>query len=462
VLKDTFGIAQQVGHQHDWNRMEILAIDNRIRHVVNGRLVCDWSDPFPDRCGTGPIGLQLHSNQVPQEVQWRGLVVTENPENRLVTATSRDMGLIFDGVPAESGMDGAKLDLIHGWSQQLVDTHQAAGVVTLVARRGRVVHFDATGRAALDGDRPMQRETVFAIASMTKPITAAALMILQDERKLQLDEPVSKYLPEFKDLKMGGGVRPAHEFTLRHCLNHTNGLVGEQLRIGELAAAVEPLAQAELAFAPGTRYQYGAGLSVVGRVVEVVSGQRFEDFLSDRIFRPLQMNETTFRPSSEQQQRMARLYEPRADGQGLQPSDHWLFDFAADRAVQPSGGLFSTAADIARFHQMMLNGGELQSQRILSSSAVRQMTSIQTGNIRENLPPGAAWGLGFSVVHTSTNSHAASSPGAFGHGGAFGTVAWADPRQELFVVLMVARQNFGDQRNLRAELQKLARGAVIE
>ncbi|MDA0657818.1 MAG: serine hydrolase [Planctomycetota bacterium] len=462
VLEDKLGIARRVGKQHDWNQMEILAIGNRIRHVVNGQLVADWSDPLPAECDSGPIGLQLHSNQAAQEVQWRGLILTEDPQDKLVTAASRDLGLQFEGNPAESGLDATRLSEIGNWARKLVDDQQASGVVTLVARRGRVVHWDAVGKADIAGGRDMTRDSVFAIASMTKPMTAAAVMILQDEGKLQLDEPVSMYLPAWKDLKMVGGRKPTHEITLRHCLNHTNGLVGDQENSGSLATAIEHLTKKELAFAPGTQWQYGAGLSVAGRVVEVVSGQKFEQFLLERIFQPLQMNETTFTPSLDLQKRLALLYQPTSDRKGLQPGSHWLLDLTGERPPNPSGGLFSTASDVAKFYQMMLNGGELSGTRVLSAAATRQMTSVQTGNLKDNLPHGAGWGYGFSVVHTSADTYSACSPGSFGHGGAFGTVSWADPRQEMLVILLVSRQNFAEERNLRAEIQELARDAIVQ
>jgi hypothetical protein len=211
IYGDTLGIARRVGKQHDWNRMEIVATGRRIRHVVNGQLVADWSDPQPELCETGPIGLQLHSNSVPQEVQWRGLILTENPQNVLVTATSRDAGLVAGGKPAESGMDDKALSKIGERMKDFVAAKQISGAVTLVARRGRVVHLDAVGQADVAGGRDMAKDSVFAIASMTKPITAAAVMILLDEGKLKLDDPVSKYIPTFQQTTLADGNKPARE-----------------------------------------------------------------------------------------------------------------------------------------------------------------------------------------------------------------------------------------------------------
>ncbi|MBI3464961.1 MAG: serine hydrolase, partial [Planctomycetes bacterium] len=329
IFQDKLGVAQRVGKQHDWNRMEILATGRRIRHVINGRLVADWSDPQPELCETGPIGLQLHSNNLPQEVHFRGLILTENPEDRLVTAESRDAGLLLEGNPAESGMDPEALKGIGERMRAFVAAKQMAGAVTLVARRGRVVHVEPVGKADIAAGRDMANDTLFAIASMTKPITAAAVMILHDEGRLKLDDLVSKYIPAFKDTALATG-KPAREITIRDCLTHTSGLSSDQRNQGTLANTVELLAKSPLAFEPGSKWQYGPGLSVAGRVVEVVSGKPFDQFLSERIFLPLEMKDTSFRPTPDQAQRLARLYQPTADKKGLEPGMHWLFDLSPD------------------------------------------------------------------------------------------------------------------------------------
>lgn len=461
IYQDTQGVARR-GKQHDWNRMEILAIGNRIRHVINGQLVADWSDPEPELCQSGPLGLQLHSNTVPQEVQWRGLILVENPQDVLVTANSHDAGLIMDGKPAESGLDAEALTRIDDRMREFAAAGQLSGAVTLVARRGRVVHRGATGLADLATGREMTPDTLFAIASMTKPITAAAVMILVDEGKLDLNDPVSKYIPAFKQTKLSGGKSPAREITVRDCLRHTSGLVSDQRNVGTLANTAEQLAQSELAFEPGAKWQYGPGLSVAGRVVEVVSGLPFEQFLTQRIFEPLGMQQTTFHPSAEQQKQMAKVYQPSGDKQELEPVAHWLLEVSPDRSPNPSGGLFSTAGDLVRFYQMVLSGGELNGTRILSGEAVREMTSLQTGDLATGFTPGNGWGLGFCLVREPQGATAMLSSGTYGHGGAFGTQGWIDPRQEMIFVLLIGRQNFGngDGSDVRAEFQRLAVEAV--
>jgi len=313
----------------------------------------------------------------------------------------------------------------------------------------------------------MAKDTVFAIASMTKPMTAAAVLILQDEGKLKLDDPISKYIPAFKDAKLADGQLPPREMTIRDCLRHTNGLVSDQRNIGTLANTADELAKSKLAFAPGTKWLYGPGLSVAGRVVEIVSGQSFDQFLSKRIFQPLEMNETSFHPTAEQLKRLALLYQPTADKKDLEPGKHWLFDVSSDTSPNPSGGLYSTATDLAKFYQMILNGGELstgtgratfEGKRILSADAVKEMTSLQTEELA-TVAPGVTWGLGFSVV-TKPGTGTTLSAGSYGHGGAFGTQGWIDPERELIIVFLIARQNFSEGPDLRAEIQRLAVEAI--
>ena len=461
IFGDILGDARRVGKQHDWNRMEILAIGRRIRHVVNGQFVADWSDPQPELCETGPIGLQLHSNSVPQEVQWRGLILTENPQDTLVTAVCQDAVLIA-GNAAGTGMDAPALAKIDDKMKEFVAAKQISGAVTLVARRGRVVHLGAVGKADVAGGRDMAKDSLFAIASMTKPITAAAVMILVDEGKLKLDDPVSKYIPAFQQTTLADGSKPTREIIVRDCLRHTNGLVSDQKNVGTLAETAEFLAKSKLAFEPGSKWQYGPGLSVAGRVVEVVSGKSFDQFLAERIFTPLDMKETSFRPTADQQKRLAKLYQPTADKKDIEPGTHWLFDMSPDVTPNPSGGLYSTAADIVRFYQMELNGGELNGKRILSADAVKQMTSLQSGELQTGFTPGNGWGLGFCLVREPQGPTQMVSAGTFGHGGAFGTQSWADPVKEMIFILMVARQNFGsgDGSDIRADFQKLAVEAV--
>lgn len=364
--------------------------------------------------------------------------------------------------PAEVGMDAAALARIDDRVREFVDARQIAGAVTLVARRGQLVHLGAVGQADIAAAREMTPDTVFAIASMTKPITAAAVMILQDAGKLKLDDPLSKYLPAFAETRLLDDSKPKREVTIRDCLRHTNGLVSDQRNIESLANTAEHLARSKLAFEPGSKWQYGPGLSVAGRVVEVVSGMSFDKFLAEKIFIPLEMKDTTFHPASSQQPRLARLYQPTADKQDLEPGKHWLFEVDEKTSPNPSGGLFSTARDMVRFYQMVLNAGELNGRRILSAEAVRQMTTLQTGELETGFTPGNGWGLGFCLVQRPQGPSEMLSAGSYGHGGAFGTQGWIDPERKMIYVLLIQRQNFGnaDGSDLRAEFQRLAAAAV--
>ncbi len=344
-----------------------------------------------------------------------------------------------------------------------VENHQISGAVTLVAKDGDVVHLEAAGLADVDSNRPMKKDTLFAIASMTKPITSTALMILQEEGRLALSDPVSNYIPAFKDVKLNGKP-PARPITIFDCITHTSGVGGSQQNQGTLAETVDALAAQPMKFEPGEKWQYSPGITVCGRVVEVVSGVPFEDFLNDRIFRPLGMKDTTFQPTPEQAKRIATIYKPGDDGNSIQATDHWLSKVSEDRSPNPSGGLFSTAADIARFYQMILNGGELDGKRIISKDAIGEMTRIQTGDLVTGFTPGNGWGLGWCVVREPQGVTEMLSPGTCGHGGAFGTQSWLDPQRKMIFVLMIQRTAFGngDASDVRGTFQRMAVEALCQ
>jgi CubicO group peptidase (beta-lactamase class C family) len=365
--------------------------------------------------------------------------------------------------PSAVGMDEARLATI----AQRMGTHvaegQASGVVTLVARDGKVVSLNAVGLADLETNRPMQPDTIFAIASMTKPIAATALMILKDEGRVALDDPVAKYLPEFGAVQFQGQP-PERPITLRDVMTHTAGLGGSQQNEGTLAETAAAIARRPLLFQPGEKWSYSPGLTVCGRVVEVVAGQPFEQFLDQRIFKPLGMKDTTFFPNEAQQPRLARLYKPGTQPGTLERATHWLSDLGDDRTPNPSGGLFSTAADMACFYQLILDNGRCGGQQIVSADSVQEMTRCQTGDLTTGFTEGNCWGLGWCVVRQPQGVSAMLSPGTYGHGGAFGTQGWVDPRRKMIFVLMVQRTGFGnsDAADLRRDLQQAAVDAVID
>jgi CubicO group peptidase (beta-lactamase class C family) len=362
--------------------------------------------------------------------------------------------------------------------QGFVEDGTISGAVTLVAHKGEIVSLEAVGLAEIANKKTMRPDSLFWIASMTKPITATAIMMLQDEGKLSVDDPVEKYLPEFKnqwliDNKSGDAMtlkKSPRPITLRDLLTHTSGLSDlsaprPNCTLAELAMAYSQL---PLKFPPGTKWEYcNSGINVLGRIVEVTSGESFASFLQERIFKPLGMKDTTFWPTPTQAKRLAKSYQPGKGGKGLEEASIWFIkDDLSDRSrtAFPSGGLFSTAQDMWRFYQMALNGGEFNGKRMVSRESVEVMTRTQTGDIRTGFTDGMSFGYGWAVVKNPTGVTGLLSRGAFGHGGAFGTQGWVDPKRELICVLMIQRvrlQN-ADASPIRKAFQEAAVAAIGE
>jgi CubicO group peptidase (beta-lactamase class C family) len=351
--------------------------------------------------------------------------------------------------------------------QECVAKGEVAGAVTLIATRDKVVDLQAFGLADIAAKAPMRPDAICWIASMTKPITATAVLMLQEEGKLAVDDPVAKYLPELADLKTSDG-QPA-KLTLRHLLTHTSGLAEatpEQYQTARSLAEVIPFYVGKpLKFQPGSRWQYcQSGINSLGRIVEIVSGQSFPTFLQARLFAPLGMKDTTFYLSPAQLPRLARTYQrtnaalqavPISFLHGHSPTDR-------DRYPAPNGGLFSTAPDYARFCRLILNGGALDGKRYLKPESVKLMTSLQTGDLQTGFTDGHGWGLGWCVVRQPQGVTAMLAPGTCGHGGAYGTQAWIDPVKQVVYILMVQRANFpnSDASDVRGAFQAAAAGAL--
>ena len=338
--------------------------------------------------------------------------------------------------------------------QPFVDRGEIAGAVMLVADKERVLHLSATGQSSVASGRPMKPDDLFWIASMSKPITAVAVAVLVDDGKMSFDDPVEKFLPEFREQwvaqeQTAGSrvlVKPVRAITIRDLLTHVSG-VGEYTVTDPhwtLSEMTKIIAREPLRFQPGTRWGYStAGIDVLGRVVEVVSGTPFADFLRQRLFQPLGMKDTTFWPTREQEKRLAQDYRLNAETGKLEENTiSYLYGGAiTDRRRPPLGGagLFSTAPDVAKFYQMMLNEGLWNGRRILKAETVAELTDKQTGNLKTR--PGMPWGLGFCVIEDPSAMEANSSltAGTFGHGGAHGTNSWADPVRDLVYVFMIQR-----------------------
>ena len=345
--------------------------------------------------------------------------------------------------------------------QKFVDQGDIAGAVTLVGHNGKIVHLGAVGLANIETKQEMKGFSLFSIASMTKPVTATALMILQDEGKLSVDDKVSKYIPAFAQVKLKDGESPAREITIRDAITHTSGLSGDQVFQGSLEDAVNEIAHRPLAFEPGSKWQYSPGLNVAGRIVEIVSKQPLQDFVKERIFDPLEMKNTTFFPDQKQQRLIAKIYEPSEDKQSLVAVDNRITNPSDVLAPNPSGGLFSSARDMFRFYQMILNGGQFRGTRVVSKEAMKQMTSPQTGDLETGFTPGNCWGLGWCIVRDPQDVTGMLAAGTFGHGGAFGTQGWVDPESKTIYVLMIQRTKMGnsDGSEIRRTFQQVASDA---
>lgn len=360
--------------------------------------------------------------------------------------------------------------------QEMIAKNEIAGAVTLVATKDGILHADAAGYGEVEKMRPMTMDALFWIASMTKPITGTAILMLQDEGKLHVSDPVAKFLPEFAGLKTPSGKDA--NLTIAQLLTHTSGL-GEasgpaEMNARKLADLVPLWLAAPMQYEPGSRWKYTqGGINAAARIVEVVSGIEFDQFLQTRIFDPLGMKDTTFYPTDAQRARLATSYA-RDKNTGTLAAVPPRVGYEGTRARPPqgNGGLYSTGPDYARFCQMLLGSGARDGVRILNPETVTFLSEPQTGD----LPTGFfqndlfgqrgknyGWGIGTSILRTPHEGVAAMlSPGSYGHGGAWGTQAWIDPAKGVAYVLMVQRANFpnSDASDVRAAFQKAAAEAI--
>lgn len=359
--------------------------------------------------------------------------------------------------------------------QELIAENEIAGAITVVVTKDKIVHLETTGHADVAAKRPMNPDTLFWIASMTKPLTGVAILMLQDEGKLNVADPVARYLPEFASLKTPSG-KPAN-LTITQILTHTSGLGeagGDAARQARTLADLVPLwLAAAMQFEPDAKWQYcQSGINAAGRIVEVVSGMTFDAFLQQRLFDPLGMSNTTFYPTAEQRARLVTAYAKIRETGALEPVPGRPEFGPRDRPPQGNGGLYSTATDYARFCQMLLNGGTLGDRRYLSAAALKLLYTPQTGNLPTgffqnqtygNRGTNYGWGIGTCVLRTPHEGVAEMlSPGSYGHGGAWGTQAWIDPVKRVAYVLMVQRTNFpnSDASDVRRAFQKAAASAL--
>ena len=394
--------------------------------------------------------------------------------------------------PEEVGLSSERLLRINQLIQRSIDHHQITGAVTMVSRRGRVAHFEAIGQMDLEGKVPMRKDGIFRIASMSKPITGVAILMLMEEGKLRLTDPVSRFIPEFKDTKVAivrTPARPAtatqpareaetytvpadREITIRDLMTHTSGLasggagsraaaqVARRDTSSDLKTYIPRLGAAPLDFQPGTEWRYSAlaGIETLGRIVEVASGVTFDQFLKQRIFEPLGMTDTAFFPTDDRLPRVVTLYEEKGGQLVRTNTPSWL---ATKTLFSGGGGLWSTAEDYMRFGQMLANGGVLDGKQLLSPRTVDLMGSNHVGDLYAGAggtTKGMGFGLTVDVVLDNVASGRRTSNGTFAWGGAFGTYFWVDRREMIVGVLMVQEP----VNALRTDFQNAVMQAIIE
>ncbi len=396
--------------------------------------------------------------------------------------------------PESVGVSSERLQRINQLIERKISEDKMVGAVTLVARRGKVIHIAAAGKADAEAGKALKPDAIFRIYSMTKPITTVAAMMLYEEGKYQLDDSVAMYLPEFKDVQVygegGALVKPKSQMTVRHLMAHTAGLtygffgnteVDKQYRAANLlgsestlAEFTTKLAKLPLLFHPGEQWNYGVNTDVLGRLVEVWSGLTLDEFFRQRIFKPLGMNDTGFDVPASKIERFTTNYQwgmnPLALGEATGKrtvGDHPSKSNYAKPAkfFSGGGGLVSTAQDYLRFCQMMLNGGALDGVRLLSPKSIQLMTSEHTKQARlpqsgVTLGSGAAFGLGFRVVTNLAENQRLGSVGTFDWSGAASTSFFIDPQEQLIAIFMTQKMPFDTR--LMTEFRTMVYQAIVE
>lgn len=374
-------------------------------------------------------------------------------------------GTLPTAKPEQVGMSSERLERLTDRMQWYIDEGKVAGTVTLIAREGKVVHYRAQGFKNREEKVPMKEDDIFVIMSMTKPLVSTALMMLFEEGHFLLSDPISKFLPEYENLKVGGENGesvPARPITFRDALTHTSG-VGRAPRGGErpenIREAVAQLAQTPLSFQPGDRWSYGNSTDLCAALVEVISGQDLDTFMRERIFNPLGMHDTHYNVPAEKANRRPTLYVPNREDGSITARP--LGPPRTTTVFRGVAGLSSTAGDYFKFHQMILNGGEYNGVRLLSPKTIDLMITNHVGDHEVNIAgPGYGFGLGYSVLLDPGKAYGAASPGTFGWGGAWGTYFFVDPVEELIVIFMTQISSYSHL-NIRQDVGTLAETAIV-
>jgi CubicO group peptidase (beta-lactamase class C family) len=384
--------------------------------------------------------------------------------------------------PEAVGLSGERLERIHGLVQRHMQAGDITGAVMLVARRGQIAYVDVAGTLDSEGGKPMQRDTIFRMASMTKPVIGTAVMMMLEEGRLRLSDPISMYIPEFKDqhvaiLEEEGRegsppkfytVPAERDITIKDLLTHTSGLSSGPMGRSEarkvrrqpeetLADYIPRLGATPLEFQPGSRWMYSAsdGIDVLARVVEIVSAMPLNIFLKQRIFDPLEMAETSHYPTDAQMPRLVTAY--RKTDEGLVETQNSL-SMSSRVYFAGGGGLVSTVDDYARFAQMLANGGESNGRRLLSPRTVKLMSSVHIPSTLPGRGAGEGYGLSVRVVDDAVSGDHRVSDGSFGWSGAYGTHFWIDPVEDIVAVMMIQTPI----REMRREFENAVMQAIIE
>jgi CubicO group peptidase (beta-lactamase class C family) len=395
-----------------------------------------------------------------------------------------DAASIQGAKPEDVGLSADRLQRIHEAMARHIPAGDIAGGVTLVARKGRLVHLEAHGVMDLESRKPMPKDALFRIASMSKPITGTAILMLLEEGKIRLTDPVSKFIPEFRGMKVAVPQQQAtaaaaaepqfytvpasREITIRDLLTHVSGLVSGPISTAEaskfarqpnetLADYIPRLGAVPLEFQPGSQWRYspGAGFDTLGRIVEIVSGQPFDQFLRERIFDPLGIKDLYFKPGEAGLPRLATVYRKNGTA-GLEKQARP--DYANLKYFSGAGGLVSSTEDYLQFAQMLLNGGQLNGKRLLSPKTVELMAAVHVPDTLPGRPKGRGFGLSVQVISDAVAANLRVSDGSYGWDGAFGTHFWIDPKEKIVGILMVQTPN----QEVSRDFENAVMQAVVE
>ena len=359
-------------------------------------------------------------------------------------------GLVTD--TALQGFTAEGLQAFNAQFHQLVDDRKLANVVTLIARRGRIVNLDAYGVLDVSAPTPCRADSIFRIASMTKPITGAAMMMLWEEGKWALEDPVAKHIPEFEGLKVkrkhGEPADQARPMTMAQLMSHSAGFgrtaeyEGADLRGGDLQDMIDVLAKLPLSFQPGKDWRYGPSVDIQGYLVEKLSGQGLDEFFEQRLFAPLGMSDTGFWVDAAKGDRVSRIHKYDDDGHVAAAGPSNIFNTAKPKFLAGGGGLVSKIEDYWRFTQMIANGGEFEGRRYLKAATVEVMHAnvLEPGvNVTLYSPDtrGLGFGMDFAIVQDPAAAKTSQGLESYYWGGAFGTWFWIDPVNEMIVIGMI-------------------------